>query len=460
MSNAGKSRETRTTPVVRLVAAACLLVAGASWAGMRTPPVQPGTIQPAAGMRLPTREPTIWVFADIKVTVLGPTTLRVAWQSREGAAAYRIVRNGVVIADVPHGAPPLAFVDDGLTPGATGTYSVQALQAPPPPTAPSNVIRPDRRRGGATSGNTLAPDIVLEVSRTVAAMTPPLAPATHFTASTISLNAVRLGWTSPNWATGYQVWRDRQAIKQGRGNAVDDTSLSPGTYVYAVQSMFAKADGTSIPGPISQEVSVRVGPAVCMPGSKRPCDYRGSAGTSHCPVGEQTCNEKGDGYGLCEDSQYRCGAWDIISFKECAFTGRAKYVGVLRDIPSGDSKQAYVLKHKATVQGVDMNAMAFSQDPWGNAWGSFAVSTSQCFVYNFNFFKTCTSPLTGSVLYEDPNTRKTLRESTFGPCLSTCFGSNERKVYNSEPSWGTEPFLSGGAGPPRCETIVSKEFEW
>ena len=147
--------------------------------------------------------------------------------------------------------------------------------------------------------------------------------------------------------------------------------------------------------------------------------------------------------------------------KECASTGVAKHAGILANIPSGDSKQAYVLNHKATVFGVQMNAKAYGSDLWGNAWGSFAVPNASCFVYNLRYLKTCTSPVTGSVLYQNPNTGKTFREGASIPCLSTCFGSNERKVYSSEPNWGNEPFLmGGGGGPPRCETLVGKEFTW
>ena len=226
--------------------------------------------------------------------------------------------------------------------------------------------------------------------------------------------------------------------------------------------MFAKADGTSLPGPVSQEVAINVGPKLCMPGEVRQCNYRGSAGKSSCPLGEQVCTAGGDAYGACQDTRYRCGNWDSLTFKECAYTGTAKYVAVLRDIPSGDSAETYVLKRKASFNGGELNSMAYSRDVWGNHWGSFAVGSSQCFVYNFNFWQTCTSPLSGSKLYQDPATGRTYREGFTGPCLKQCFGSNERKVYSAEPAWGTEPFLSGFEGPERCETLSPKVtvFKW
>lgn len=397
------------------------------------------------------------VFADVKLTVLGPTTVKVDWQSRQDGALYRVIRNGIAVADVRQ--PPLTWVDDGLTPGATATYTVQALQPPPPPAAAASTTS-KTFRGGTVIGR-LSQEVVLEVSHGVSATTPALAPPVDLRASTTSFTSVRLTWTQPPFSTGsYQLYRDRQPVKQGTGTAADDTGVPRGTHIYAVQAMFAKADGTPLPGTVSQEVSIDVGPKLCTPGEVRQCDYRGSAGTSHCALGKQVCNAAGDAFGACQDTQFLCGNWDVLSFKECAFTGTAKHVAVLRDIPSGDSAEQYVLKHKAEFNGMQLGAMAYSRDVWGNHWGSFAVPTTQCFVYNFNFWKTCTSPLSGSNLFQDPNTGKTYREGFTGVCLGECFGSNERRVYNAEPAWGTEPFILGGAGPKRCETIVTKEFKW
>lgn len=390
------------------------------------------------------------MFADIKLTVLGPTTVKVDWQSRQDAASYRIVRNGIAIGEVPRHAPPLAFVDDGLTPGGTGTYTVQALAAP---VATPTVTSPRLKRDGISSGAVIAKETILEVSRAMSATTPALLPPVDLTAKAVSFTAVRVTWTPPRWATGnYQLFRDRQPLKQVNGSAADDVNVPTGTHIYAVQSMFAKADGTPLIGPVSQEVSVNVGPKLCMPGTIRQCDYMGSTGTSHCANGEQVCNAMGDAFGACQDPKFQCGTWDVITFKECAETSLAKHVGVLRDIPSGDNPEAYVMRHPATVNGVVMTARGYSRDIWGNHWGSFAVGTSQCFVYNFNFWQTCTSPVSGSKLYQDPNTGRTLREASGGVCLGECVGSNERKVYNVEPTWGTEPFMPGsilGGGSQR-----------
>ncbi|MCY1023257.1 hypothetical protein [Pyxidicoccus sp. MSG2] len=200
---------------------------------------------------------------------------------------------------------------------------------------------------------------------------------------------------------------------------------------------------------------------VCTPGEKRACDYRGSAGTSHCAQGEQTCNAYGSGFGACADPTYQCGRWSSIDPRECAFTGIAKHAGVLADIPSGDSRQAYVMNHPANVYGMQLYAKAYSSDIWGNAWGTFAVPNSSCFVYRLSYLKTCSSPFTGSILYRNPDTGMTFRESAGFPCMSACFGFIDRKVYDREPQWGNEPFLGGGfGGPPRCETIVGTTFEW
>lgn len=198
----------------------------------------------------------------------------------------------------------------------------------------------------------------------------------------------------------------------------------------------------------------------CTPGAKRACDYRGAAGTSHCALGEQTCSADGNSFGACSDPTYQCGTWGSIDMKECASTGVAKHAGVLIDIPSGDDRRAYVLNHKATVFGVAMNAKAFTTDIWDNAWGSFAVPNTSCFVYDLSYLRTCSSPFSGSILYRDPQSGMTFREAAGFPCMSNCFGTSERRVYNREPRWGIEEFPSGGGGPERCETLIGKTFAW
>jgi hypothetical protein len=200
----------------------------------------------------------------------------------------------------------------------------------------------------------------------------------------------------------------------------------------------------------------------CTPGATQACDYRGSASLSHCVLGKQTCNASGTGFDACADPEFRCGTWSTVDFKECAFTRIAKYTGILADIPSGDSKQAYVLNHKATVSGVEMNAKAYSSDIWGNAWGSFSVPNPSCFVFILNYLKSCSTPFTGTILFMDPNTGMTFREGAGFPCTSECFSTNERRVYDREPLWGHEPFLIAGfGGPSRCQvTIGSPTFTW
>jgi len=154
---------------------------------------------------------------------------------------------------------------------------------------------------------------------------------------------------------------------------------------------------------------------VCAPGAKQSCDYRGSAGSSHCSLGEQTCNGHGSGFDACVDPGFRCGSWGNIDMKECASTGIAKHAGVLAGIPSGDSSELYVMNHKATVFGTAMNAKAYSSDIWGNAWGSFAVPNSSCFVFHLSYLKTCSSPFTGSILYMNPNTGRTFGKAPAFP---------------------------------------------
>ena len=193
---------------------------------------------------------------------------------------------------------------------------------------------------------------------------------------------------------------------------------------------------------------------VCTPGAKQACDYRGSAGLSHCARGEQTCNAFGSGFGACSDPTFQCGDWSSIDPIGCASTGFADHGGVLINIPSGDSWQAYVLNREAIVFGVPQRAKTFSIDIWGNARGGFLIPNSSCFVYQMDFLQTCSSPFGGSVLYVDRATGRSSREGAGFPCMSNCFGTNVRRVYSSEPSWGHESFQLGFGGPPRCETKI------
>jgi hypothetical protein len=175
-------------------------------------------VNPAANV------PTLWVFADIKVKVLGPTTLKVVWQSREGATSYRVIRNGAAIADVPVHAPPLVLIDDGLTPGGTGSYTVQALQAPSGMT--SKVIRSDVMRGDVIARRSA----VLEESRTVSATTP-LA-ACQF--PVFYVGAASLGGDGSQ-AMPFKRISDAIAGGSARDVCSVDIRLAPGRYDESIQ---------------------------------------------------------------------------------------------------------------------------------------------------------------------------------------------------------------------------------
>ena len=233
-----------------LAAGTCLL----SLASLAAPP---------PGLAPVTKELKVWEFADIKLTVLNPTSIRIDWQARQGAAAYRIVRDGVGIADVTQLAPPLAFVDGGLSPGSAVTYTVQALESPPAPTivAPATAKFGRENLAGARIS---AKDPVLETSRAASATTPTLEVPADLVATATALDSVRLTWAPQRWATGYRLYRDRQVIRQVPGNFTDDVATPAGTHIYAVQTLFERTDGTTFQGPVSREVSIRVGPLVMV----------------------------------------------------------------------------------------------------------------------------------------------------------------------------------------------------
>lgn len=169
-----------TKAIARFAVGMCVFVAHAICAqgfppnDPRLPPVQPGTIQPQPGVALPPA-PTqfvAWTFADIKVTVPDLAKVRIEWFARDGAASYRVFRNGAVIANVPGNASPLAVLDEGLQPGTTASYTVQAIRPPSSGAVVAGekqgkLIIADPNKGGVTTD-------VLEESRTVTITTPTL----------------------------------------------------------------------------------------------------------------------------------------------------------------------------------------------------------------------------------------------------------------------------------------------
>src|SRR5581483_5376281 len=90
-------------------------------------PLRPQPFRPAAGPLAPAG----WAFANIRVSVLGPNTVRIDWAPLSGADLYRIYRNGAQVGpDYPAAlAPSQSFsaLDNAAPGAATLSYQVIAF---------------------------------------------------------------------------------------------------------------------------------------------------------------------------------------------------------------------------------------------------------------------------------------------------------------------------------------------
>jgi lysophospholipase L1-like esterase len=212
-------------------------------------PIAPGSVQQRAPLAQPqtSGDPKLWTFAALKAEAVGPTAARLTWLGRTGAAHYRVLRNDVVIAELPAGAAPLTHLDDALVPGQTAAYVVEAMQQPtsdaPAMAATASTsgstagVRPARLRPGPT---------VLEASQRRIVVTPALVPPRDFSVAIVDLKQriVRASWSAPQWASSVELLRNGVPIASAPGSAVarlDDAGAAPGTHRYALRTVFRAA---------------------------------------------------------------------------------------------------------------------------------------------------------------------------------------------------------------------------
>lgn len=212
-----------------------VLNANAAWSQVR--PI-PGVV-PRAPATLQTDTRPAGPAPAVRVTALGPTTVRIAWRAVATAKGYVITRTGggsfasiPVTPETPDAGPagkpvagtagplaPYSFIDTGRIPNESYTYQVVALQ----PAA------------AALSSGASAPATIT--------MPPGLSPG-GLVVTAVQAGAVTLKWQPAADASGYVVFRDGAQITSQpvRGTTFTDVNVTSGIRAYAVASLY-RVDG-------------------------------------------------------------------------------------------------------------------------------------------------------------------------------------------------------------------------
>ncbi|MDH7603018.1 MAG: fibronectin type III domain-containing protein, partial [Armatimonadota bacterium] len=150
---------------------------------------------------------------------IGTTYVDLRWDpstDNEVVTGYNVYRNNVKIKFIQ--APSTSYQDTGLTPGATYTYRVSAVDA---------------------SSNESALSDPLQVT-TLLDVTPPSAP-TDLTATGVTVSRIQLTW-SASWdnlnIVKYRVYRDGAVVGEPTTTSFSDTGLAPGSsHIYQVTAV-------------------------------------------------------------------------------------------------------------------------------------------------------------------------------------------------------------------------------
>lgn len=133
-------------------------------------PVQPTMTQLPQRIALPP-----WQFSDIRLTVLGPNTVKIDWMPLPGADQYIVKRNDVQIGPVSPSSPtatqPMTTTDPNAPAGSTLNYTVTALGPKQIAIRPGSVATPP----GSVAPTSASGQFTLQVSRIAQIATPALA---------------------------------------------------------------------------------------------------------------------------------------------------------------------------------------------------------------------------------------------------------------------------------------------
>jgi chitodextrinase len=168
--------------------------------------------------------------ASLSAVATGSTSIDLSWSAATdnvGVTGYRIIRNGTQVGT----ATGTSYVDVGLTPSTTYTYTVIARDAAnnasassPPASATTNAV------GGSDTQAPTAP--------------------TGLTANATGTSTVDLNWTAATdnvGVTGYRIFRNGSQVGTTTNTSFTDSGLSPATvYTYSVVA-FDGAGNTSPP---------------------------------------------------------------------------------------------------------------------------------------------------------------------------------------------------------------------
>jgi chitodextrinase len=168
--------------------------------------------------------------ASLSAVATGSTSVDLSWSAATdnvGVTGYRIMRNGTQVGT----ATGTSYVDVGLTPSTTYTYTVIARDAAnnasassPPASATTNAV------GGSDTQAPTAP--------------------TGLSANATGTSTVDLNWTAATdnvGVTGYRIFRNGSQVGTTTNTSFTDSGLTPSTvYTYSVVA-FDAAGNTSSP---------------------------------------------------------------------------------------------------------------------------------------------------------------------------------------------------------------------
>lgn len=190
-----------------------------------------------------------------------PSAVRLSWRPSERSTGYQILRNGIFVGYTPW--PD--YVDEGLSPGTSYSYSVRGVNA-------NGASDPS----SAVTGTTVPPPPSLAVSH----------PAVPAVGGLLTFAAVAIGAMSYNYsylsgigAAPLRGWSPG-TLASGRGGVVrldlpPNTSTRPATYT--VSATATNGSGTSGPGSISVTVEGRTPPRAVARAPKRTSSRLASA---------------------------------------------------------------------------------------------------------------------------------------------------------------------------------------